>query len=661
MNNSTNKTAKQLHKLGINIIPVRTDGSRRPVLQGWNQYMDAMCTQDEITKWFARDAPYAIGLICGQISGNLECIDIDDASLIEPFEELAQTANLMKSLVIVETGSGKRHYYYRCASNPGKRKLLAQNPPENGKPNGKVAIELRANGCMTIGPGSPIKTHPSGKPYHRISERTFKELITFSEDDRRKIHRICQSLTRWVSNVGSEFSGSVADSKLDPSRPGDDFNVNGVWGRDILEPVNFTLVQESGDQQFWKRPDGESAWSVSTGIKSRNGRELMRVFSTNCEYFEADRSYDKFGAYAAIHHGRDPNAAAAALKKLGYGTETSVTATDGDRIVIQRFSTIPSRKINWVWKSRIPIGKLTVLSGDPGIGKSFSFCDLAARISTGRDFPDGAPCQLGEVLIFSSEDDPGDTLAPRLRAHEADLDRIHFLTVESSEGGFQQFDIITHLSELDGSMTRQPDARLLVLDPLTAYMGDIDSNSNTDVRRVLGPLCEMAQKHQVAVLGVSHLTKKDTRAVARTLGSMAFVAASRANWIITRDKEDRQRRLFLQAKNNLADAAGLAFRIENDVVKWEEDPIYDDVDQATQQPKTTHLERAEALLERELQDAPVACQELINKARVGNISETTLRRAKKSLGVKHEQRGDHFVWFFGEDESVDQTVNDLVK
>ena len=182
-----------------------------------------------------------------------------------------------------------------------------------------------------------------------------------------------------------------------------------------------------------------------------------------------------------------------------------------------------------------------VANGDPGIGKSFSFCDLAARISTGREFPDGAPCQLGEVLIFSSEDDPGDTLAPRLRAHEADLDRIHFLTVESSEGGFQQFDIINHLSQLNDSMKRQPDARLLVLDPLTAYMGDIDSNSNTDVRRVLGPLCEMAQKHQVAVLGVSHLTKKDTRAVARTLGSMAFVAASRANWIITRDKEDRHR------------------------------------------------------------------------------------------------------------------------
>jgi hypothetical protein len=657
MNNKVLRRAEQLWRLGFSIVPVKRDGSKRVALSRWEQYQERRCSRRDLQSWFDNDSPFAIGIICGEVSGNLEILDFDDESLIEPFEELlkSESAALLQKLILVETGSGKRHYIYRCVSPPGKRRVLAYNPPTKGRKKGRVAIESRADGCMTIAAGSPADTHPSGSPYRRIGGPRFADIHTLSNAERRQLFRLCRSLTRWVEDDKKRAKDKVfpTDSPIDVTRPGDHFNEVAEWGKDILEPIGFELVREDHDgSQYWLRPGGSHAWSVRTGLKSRNGRDLMRVYSTDTEYFEPDRSYDKFAAYAAVYHRDDLSAAAADLARqdFGQGAEHE-DAERADRIHVCSFLQIKSRKVRWVWRRRIPLGKLTVLSGDPSAGKTLTLCDLSARISTGTEFPDGAACRQGDVLILSCEDDAEDTLKPRLEAHGADLTHVHFLTVAMPEGEYEQLDISRHLSPMSRVLTEYPKARVMIFDPLTAYLGSIDSNSNTEVRRVLAPLCDLAREHRVAVIGVSHLTKKETRAVARTLGSMAFVAAARANWIIVRDAKDCDRRLFLQAKNNLADASGLAFRIVDGRVEWEPDPVFDDVDIASQQNRANPREIAEAFLERELQHGPQPAKDLLRKATDRGIRLRTLRRAKKDLGVRSRAFEGQSHWSLEEEEA----------
>jgi putative DNA primase/helicase len=661
MQNTVYRRARQLRRLGFAVVPVERNGSKRIALQSWKKYQEQLCDQNDLKTWFAGGDPCAVGIIGGEISGNLEILDFDDESVIAPFEEMMrfEHAELLVKLIVVETGSGKRHYLYRCESPPGGRRILARNPPPPGKKKGKVAIEARADGCMTIAAGSPADTHSSGRPYRRIGGPTFSNIQVLTDRERKQLHRICRSLTRWVDDTKTT-SGTFlkTDSPVNIARPGDHFNEVADWGEDVLEPIGFELVREDADgSRYWLRPGGSHAWSVRTGLQSQNGRDLMRVFSTDTEYFEADRSYDKFAAHAAIHHDDDLSVAAADLSRQGYGVDDEDERDDGDadRIIIRPFSKIRTRRVRWLWPDRIPTGKLTVLSGDPSVGKSFTFCSVSAHVSLGLPFPDDAPCRRGDVLIVSCEDDAGDTLKPRLRAHGADLERVHCLTVETAEGEYQQLDIGQHIEQLADTLDTYPETRLLVFDPLTAYLGNVDANSNADVRRVLGPLCELGRQHRVAIVGVSHLRKKETRAVARTLGSVAFVAAARANWIIVRDPKDRDRRLFLQAKNNLADAPGMAFRIVDGRIEWEPDPVYDNVDIAGQQSKVTPREIAEAFLERALQDGPVPADQILEEAMKKGISKTTLYRVKRDLKVDSQRSGNAWLWaLIEQDETGDQ-------
>ena len=395
MKNKYYRRAKRLRQQGFGVVPVHRDGSKRVALTSWTKYQDELCNDRDLENWFADEEPFAIGIICGDVSGNLEILDFDDETLIDPFEETLQSDSsaLFQKLIRVETGSGKRHYIYRCSSSPGGRRILAQNSPAPGKTKGKVAIELRGNGCMTIAAGSPSDTHASGKPYRRIGGPQFADIQTLTTRERKQLHRTCRSLSRWSDDTKSKkCEPHNTDSPVDIDRPGDHFNESATW-EEILESIDFELVREDRDgSQFWRRPGGSHPWSVRTGLHSRNGRDLMRVFSTDTEYFEPDRSYDKFAAFAAIHHKGDLGVAAADLARQGFGNQAEGDVDENaDKIVVSPFSKIRSRKVRWLWRDRIPIGKLTVLSGDPSVGKSFSFCDIAARVSTGASFPDGAP------------------------------------------------------------------------------------------------------------------------------------------------------------------------------------------------------------------------------------------------------------------------------
>ena len=234
---------------------------------------------------------------------------------------------------------------------------------------------------------------------------------------------------------------------------------------------------------------------------------------------------------------------------------------------LRRFSDIRPKMLRWLWPRRIPLGKLTLIAGDPGLGKSLVTIDIAARVSKGSRFPDGAPCEPGDVIILSAEDDAEDTIRPRLDAAGADVSRIHLLEavrVVMADGKSTEstFTLERDIPALEDALIRTG-ARAVIVDPVSAYVGSADSNANAEVRGLLKPLVALAAKYGAAVILITHLRKSGGAAIYRAMGSLAFSAAARAHWGVVADPDNKARRLFLQVKQNLApDTDGLAYAIE---------------------------------------------------------------------------------------------------
>jgi RecA-family ATPase len=218
----------------------------------------------------------------------------------------------------------------------------------------------------------------------------------------------------------------------------------------------------------------------------------------------------------------------------------------------------------------VAVGKITLIAGEPGLGKSQVALYVASAVSTGGTWPDRHdPAPRGRVIILSAEDGLGDTIRPRVDAAGGDPSRITVIrAVETkADGGVTRasFNLAADLALLEQEIKRCGDVRLVVIDPVSSYMGKVDSHKNADVRGVLEPIGEMAERLRVAVLAITHLNKGDGKAINRFIGSIAFIAAARAAFTVVKDPDDETgtRRLFLQVKNNIAASQpGLALRLE---------------------------------------------------------------------------------------------------
>jgi putative DNA primase/helicase len=272
------------------------------------------------------------------------------------------------------------------------------------------------------------------------------------------------------------------------------------------------------------------------------------------------------------------------------------------------------------------------------------------------------------VLFLTAEDDPGDTLRPRLEAAGADLARVHVIdgvtkgyTGDGSRKSWA-FSLEDDLQALEVKLAKLGSVAVVVIDPITAYLGDTDSHKNADVRALLAPLSELAARHNVAVIGVSHLSKAaGMQALMRVSGSLAFVAAARAAYLVATDPQDKTRRLFLPLKNNLGpDTTGLAFRIEGATVEspagllttsricWEMEPVSITADEALQaecpSKHTSALDATKDWLQDALEDGPLDAGDVSDRAKADGITVKTLQRASKALKVQNQKLGMEGPW-----------------
>lgn len=303
--------------------------------------------------------------------------------------------------------------------------------------------------------------------------------------------------------------------------------------------------------------------------------------------------------------------------------------------VLVRLADVQPEAVSYIWLQRIARRKLNLIVGDPGLGKSQLTLDCIARVTRGAAWPDGGVAPLGDAILLSAEDGLGDTIRPRLDALHADVTRVHALTaIRTSTGDERGFCLASDIAQLERAIV-QTGAVLVVVDPISAYLGSTDSYKDGDVRGVLAPLAALAERTGPAFVGVMHQGKGAQRpALYRALGSVAFVAAARIVLAVAPHPDDETRRVLAPVKANIcAPSAVLSFSLGAGRLEWDPDPVSNlDID-ALLSTGTDRQERraADDWLRDVLTDGPVAVRELRKAATNAGLSWHTVERAKDRL------------------------------
>jgi len=322
----------------------------------------------------------------------------------------------------------------------------------------------------------------------------------------------------------------------------------------------------------------------------------------------------------------------------------------GRRAKVVRLADVEPERVEWLWPGRIPLGKLTVLDGDPGVGKSTISLDLAARVTTGRPMPGetigSAPAG---VVILSAEDGLADTIRPRLDAAGADSSRVVALTaIVGADGTERLSSLPLDLVQLEEAV-RASGAILVVVDVLMAFLdGGLNAHRDQDVRGALAQLAATAERTGAAFLVLRHLNKTAGGPVLyRGGGSIGIVGAARSALVVGRDPADEGRLVLAIMKANLARTApSVAYRILDadgvGRISWEGETSWTAA-QLVAIPATaderTARDDAKAILSEILSAGSLPAREAQRQAREAGVSGGTLRRAKEALGVAAKRAG----------------------
>jgi RecA-family ATPase len=222
-------------------------------------------------------------------------------------------------------------------------------------------------------------------------------------------------------------------------------------------------------------------------------------------------------------------------------------------------SDVKTHPIEWLWHGRIPLGKITILDGDPGMGKSLIAINIAACVSVGHSMPDGTPGIQGGVIMIAPEDSPADTIKPRLEAIGGDPTQVLLLNsidcFDAKRMGMfnYPFSLSRDLQDLEMTIKRRK-AKLVILDPLMAVLGhDVSATNDQDIREVLTPLAQVAERTRCAFLIIRHINKgNSSNALYRGAGSIGIIGAARMGLIVVIDPNDAQRCILATSKNNLS-------------------------------------------------------------------------------------------------------------
>lgn len=647
MSNSTLDGALAMAGLGFRVFPCEPN-AKRPTCH-WQQ--EGTTNPDTIRAWFAAipnmnygvamdDKHFALDLDCkGERNGQR-----DLASLEQQHSDLPNT-------LIVKTPSGGFHLFFvgHAANSVGKKSLGG-------------GIDVRGDGGYVVGPGSII----DGARYEIANEAAIADAPDW----------VLALTARQIVEPAKRAEGVADDSPHEISRMR-------AYLRNRVEQGDVAIEFQGGNSRTFA-----IACEVMDRVNEKIAFDLLaKEWNPFCDPPWSEGELRVIVGNAARY--RQNEIAAKASKPpeeafVGYGQQArrdQAKAGNFKGMTYQNAAETKTRRIEWLWRPRIPAGMLSILGGDPDCGKSTIMYSIGATITKGGVLPLGeGTVDIGRVLVLAGEESKDRVSVPRLKAAGADLRYVTFVDplIREDDTEPRLIDLAQDLDRIKGVIAALeadggPKVKLLIIDPLSAYLGaTANAYKASDMRRLLTPISDWADKEQIAVIVVAHLNKSSasTTALNRLSDSHAIGALSRAAWLTApeRDEDGKETRYFLmmRGKNNLTsrDTPNLRYRIEGVDVPLDDGSVYNHprvvwVDHASttadeafsqdySKPRNKG-EAAEAFLKGTLADGPVPVAKLKEMAEERGIGWRTVEAAKAKLSVRSKQigtprSGGYTVW-----------------
>ena len=340
------QAAAAWHSAGVSTIPIRTNGTKRPVVE-WAEYQARIPGLGDLERWWGNGHEYGLAVICGAVSGNLEMTELEgsvalNADLMETIDRIASERGMtyiwegLRQSYSEWTPSGGIHLLYRVSDHlvPGNEKIARDV-------DGKVRAETRGEGGYVIVAPTSGLCHPSGESWDFLGESVPGVIPTVTWEERQALHEI---LRLALDEAPAPSKALVVPPQVATDRavvgprpegagdrPGDEYAARMAWA-DILEPVGWTFSHRRGVEEYWVRP-GKSRRDGHSATTNYEGSDLLKVFSSSVSELEPDSTYTKFGAYTALWHRGDFKEAAKALARQGFGSAYIAPRAGDDEIV----------------------------------------------------------------------------------------------------------------------------------------------------------------------------------------------------------------------------------------------------------------------------------------------------------------------------------------
>lgn len=554
------KMVNALDLLGIKYLPLKVN--KQPAVSGWG---DDSYTCDE-----SAIQGHQLGVLTGKRSG-ITVIDID----FKAPDTFGTDPDTFPDTYTVRTPTGAIQKYYQYDERINQTQKSFKKFPH---------VDIRNDGGY-------VMAVPSKAKY----TKNYKEIELNVEIDGEysvesgSINNLSPFPFHLFEDVINETKKEVSNLQpylKDATKPGDDFEQSVPWSQ-IITPYGFNeSYTDNKGVTHWVRP-GKKEGTGATTMVCPDGRERLFVFSSNAEPFETfikekHNSYNKITAYALLNHGGDFHVAVKALRDQGYGTQPVEEPIEDKPSTGMKYvcmNDVDEQEIDWVWPEKIARGELCIIAGEPGASKTMVAVDLAARVSVGATIPLGdKPICKGNVVFLTSENDPAKVLRPRLVAAGADLSKVFLIASSLTEVDGNGKTKKKHVALAEDAekigkiMGEINDVVLLIIDPISEYMGKKDANNNADVRDMLATLTDHVRSHNVAILAIAHFNKKTevTSASSRINGSIGFAGAARTAFAVGKvtkeegEDDGQEEKYFSMVKNNLsADKGGYIYTVQS--------------------------------------------------------------------------------------------------
>jgi hypothetical protein len=504
--------AEQALDAGISVVPPRTDGTKAP-LGSWRTFQTRLPYLQELDAWYREDDNPGIGVVCGAVSGNLECLDFDRRTAYEQYVERARETGLSELVDRIEQGYLERsprgyHWLWRCAEISGNTKL-AQNEKQ------EVLLETRGEGGYVIVAPSNGSIHPSGEPYELLNG-SMETIESITPEERGLLLDLARSF--------DSFTRRVDLRPLDAeSRPGDHFAAETSWS-ELLEPAGWRKMGGRDGITNWQRPGKTIGISATTNF---GGADLLHVFTSSTD-FQPDTSYSKFAAYAVLHHQGDFSLAASALRATGFGAASPIPTASPEGaapfVPSGSFSFTPWAELlaepaetqSWLWDRTLATSSISILVSRPKVGKSTLARSIAVAVATGGKLL-GRTVSPGKILYlqFSAEGKRSELKQSFEHAGASLDDRLWVYTGPTVEGPVEALEqAIVHY---------RPD--LVIIDTMIRWVRVADANDYTEMARVTEAIATMARLSGSHIMMLHHASKADRDVGDAVLGSTAIFGA----------------------------------------------------------------------------------------------------------------------------------------